>query len=188
MTSAAREATAQSAGEDAFTGVFREHAPFVFRALLAFGVADHAVDDAVQEVFLVLHRRWQDRPADGALRSWLFAIARRVAGHHRRALSRWIRKLSALPTAHAAASLAGQAEARAELAELQQSLDMLPERQRLAFFLVDIEQMPAVEAARALDVNINSFHSRLSAARRALALGREHADAPGTLERRHHHG
>lgn len=157
---------------EAFTATYRGHARFVARMLRGLGVSDHALDDAVQDVFVVVHKRWADRPGDQIVRRWLVAIARRVASHHRRGRRRWLSKLAALPRESGGSrciALERQTELREELARVQTFLDGLPERQRLAFLLVEIEGLGPAEAAELLEVNVNSFHSRLAAARRAFA-------------------
>ena len=70
------------------TEAFRAHGRRVFRILRRLGVAEASLDDAVQEVFLVAHRRWSSYDPDASMRSWLFGIARRVASHHHRSRQR----------------------------------------------------------------------------------------------------
>src|SRR5688572_18047664 len=66
-----------------FTEVFRQHAPYLWRALLGLGIRSADVDDACQEVLLVVHRKLPE--FDGrALRTWLYAICLRVASDYRR--------------------------------------------------------------------------------------------------------
>ena len=47
-------------------------------------------------------------------------------------------------------------------------MDALPHDLRAAFVLCDLEEMPGVEAARALDVRAGTLWRRLHEARRAL--------------------
>src|SRR6185503_5317683 len=64
--------------------VYDQHAAFVLRVLRGLGVGDDRVDDAVQDVFIVVHRRLAEFEARSALTTWLYAIARRVASGYRR--------------------------------------------------------------------------------------------------------
>src|SRR5262245_16032893 len=69
--------------ELSFADIFRQHARYLWRALLGLGVRPADVDDVCQEVLLVVHRRLPE--FDGrALRSWLYAICLRVASEYRR--------------------------------------------------------------------------------------------------------
>src|SRR5687768_5110220 len=65
--------------------LFAANARFVWRVLASHGVREADVEDATQEVFLVAHRRMEDwDPARAAARTWLYAIAIRVAANQRR--------------------------------------------------------------------------------------------------------
>src|SRR5687767_14378132 len=78
----------------AFDEVYEAHVGFVWRVLRTFGVPEAVIEDAVQDVFIVVHRRlgeWQGR---AAITTWLFAIARRVAGAHRRRVDRHIERMA----------------------------------------------------------------------------------------------
>jgi DNA-directed RNA polymerase specialized sigma24 family protein len=75
---------------------YRLNYGFVWRSLRRLGVPEHAVDDAVHDVFVVAARRLHEFEGRAALTSWLFAVAVRVAQHHRRAIARHARRRSAL--------------------------------------------------------------------------------------------
>ena len=66
-----------------FAEVFRDHAPFLWRATVALGVPERDADDLCQEVMLVVHRKLGDFRG-GSLRSWLYSICLRVTSDYRR--------------------------------------------------------------------------------------------------------
>ncbi|MBC8072980.1 MAG: hypothetical protein IAG13_31950, partial [Deltaproteobacteria bacterium] len=66
------------------TELFREHATFIARFVVRYGVDVADVDDVVQEVFLIAHAHGGYRPGPAKPTSWLAAIAVRVASSHRR--------------------------------------------------------------------------------------------------------
>src|SRR5687768_17376616 len=68
--------------------LYEEHAVFVWRSLRVLGVPPDGLDDAVQEVFLVVYRRLAEFEGRSSERTWLYAIARRVAGNLRRGFGR----------------------------------------------------------------------------------------------------
>jgi RNA polymerase sigma-70 factor (ECF subfamily) len=147
-----------------FDAVYADHIAFVWRNLRRLGVA--ALDDACQDVFLVVHRRMADLPPDN-VRSWLFGILRRVAADHRRTL----RRRGALPIESVAEpAAAGTAvDARAAAAELvHRILDQLDDDKREVLVLAELEQMTAVEIASAIGIPVNTVYSRLRAARQAF--------------------
>src|SRR5690349_18107283 len=83
--SAAEPEATNSVGVDK---LFREHSTYVAAFLRRLGVADDSVDDAVQEVFLVVHTRGGYRTGPASPRTWLGAITIRVAANTRRARMR----------------------------------------------------------------------------------------------------
>src|SRR6185295_4158846 len=74
--------------EERIAELFSEHANFVWRSLRGLGVFDADVEDAAQEVFLVVYRRLAEYEDRGLLRAWLFSISRQVASHYRRGANR----------------------------------------------------------------------------------------------------
>jgi RNA polymerase sigma-70 factor (ECF subfamily) len=129
-------------------------------------VREANLDDAVQEVFLVVHRRLGDLHAPEGVRSWLFAIAYNVARDHRRAAQRR-GPLEPLPESltdqHPDPSQA--LSRREDLRLLDAALDTLDDPKRAVFVLAEIEQLTVPEIASALGVNVNTVYSRLRLAR-----------------------
>ena len=69
--------------------LFDSHLAFVWRNLRRLGVPDPLVEDAAQDVFLVVHRRWDSWQAErSTVETWLFGIVLRVARNYRRAQQR----------------------------------------------------------------------------------------------------
>ncbi|MEI8259466.1 MAG: sigma-70 family RNA polymerase sigma factor [Deltaproteobacteria bacterium] len=68
------------------SAVYTEHAEFVWKGLFRLGVRESDLEDMVQEVFMVVHRRISSFDGSSRMTTWLFGIAMRVAaGYHRRA-------------------------------------------------------------------------------------------------------
>jgi RNA polymerase sigma-70 factor, ECF subfamily len=160
-----------------FDQVYRDEFPFVWRCLRGLGLRKPALDDAAQDVFLVVHRRLPSFRADSSLRTWLYGIVRNVAGNHRR---RHQRKGQNEPLPEQAAStIPGPAE-RAQEAEaaafMQRFLDGLEPDRREVFLLVVLEELSVPEAAAALGIPLNTAYTRLRLARAELVrvLNREH--------------
>jgi len=150
-----------------FDEVYTAHVAFVWRILRTFGVPPDQIEDAVQDVFVVVHRRLPEFEGRAAITTWLFAIARRVAGSHRRRAGN--AKTEALSD-----ELVGKADtfadaARAEAAATVVSiLQGMDEDKRVVFALVELEQLSVPEVAKLLDVNLNTTYSRLRLARVAF--------------------
>lgn len=163
-----------------FALVYEQHAAFVWRSLRVLGVPADSLDDAVQEVFLVVHRRLDEFEGRSSLRTWLYAIARRIARNVRRGAGRHgtpdrIAAEPADPAGGTPLELAEKAEAGRLLVEL---MSQLGQDQREVFLLVEVEEMSVPEAAEALGLNLNTCYSRLRSARarfeRGLATHRRH--------------
>lgn len=151
-------------------GLYEAHFDFVWRSLKHLGVPDATIDDAVQDTFVVAHRRLADFARRSSTRTWLFGIALRVARDHRRSRTRRERFLVAFgQRPERGVETPYDQTVRAEASRILQAfLDRLPEEQRAVFVLADIEQMTAPEIAEALEANLNTVYSRLRAARSAF--------------------
>jgi RNA polymerase sigma-70 factor (ECF subfamily) len=183
LSAASRRLPAQAAAATpSFEEVYEAHVEWVWRSLRRLGVPEASVDDALQDVFVVVHRRLGDFEGRSSLKTWLFGIVLGTARNHRRSARR------RAPETRLAAEVNDDLPARdargpedcAEDAEavrvLHALLDELPEDKREVFVLADLEEMSAPEIAAALDLNLNTVYSRIRAARLAFeqAVARYH--------------
>jgi RNA polymerase sigma-70 factor (ECF subfamily) len=152
-----------------FDEVYGAHFTFVWRVLRTLGVPEPGLEDAAQDVFVVVHRRLAEFEGRAAITTWLFAIARRVAASHRRSTGR-----DASRTEPLADEPAGVADTFAALSRAQAAatvmgiLDTMDEDKRIVFALVELEQLSVPEVARMLELNLNTAYSRLRLARQAF--------------------
>jgi RNA polymerase sigma-70 factor (ECF subfamily) len=160
--------------------LYREHFKSVWRVLLRLGVPRAQLDDAAQDVFLVVHRKLDAVEPDSRVRSWVYAIAVRVASEYRRRAGRRRTEPLDEDIADGAAGPARQSELREALRLLAQLLESLDEDRRVVFVLSELEQMSVPEIAQVLGVNPNTVYSRLRSARKAFeaALARRRAAGP----------
>lgn len=150
-------------GDFDFDALYRDNFAFVWRILRRLGVPLPQLEDAAQEVFVVVHRR-RDRWTHGSPRSWLFGIARRVASDIRRASRRGDRRLRAVAeVTQRGRDPSGRLEAADFVARVLDTMDV---DKRTVFILADIEGLTAQEIGDALEVNVNTIYARLRAARR----------------------
>ena len=154
-----------------FEDVYREHFRFVWRSLRRLGVPESDVADASQDVFVVVHRRLGEWEGRAAITTWLFAIARRVAGGYRRKRGRAEQRDAPLDDKHEDSADTFAALSRAQAAATVMAiLDTLDEDKRIVFALVELEQLAVPEVARMLELNLNTAYSRLRLARAAFEL------------------
>jgi RNA polymerase sigma-70 factor (ECF subfamily) len=148
----------------AFPAIYAEFFPAMWRTLRRLGVEPACLDDAVQDVFVVVHRRLAE--FDGrSLRGWLYAIAVRVASDHRRSAAQ--RRTVPLPDVlvDPAPDPARATELGDAVRLLHELLKELDEPKRTVFVLGELEELSVPEIAEALAENANTVASRLRAAR-----------------------
>lgn len=162
-----------------FHALYSQHFDFVFRNLKRLGVPAASLDDALQEVYLVVLRRIGGLQHDLHLKAWLFAIIIRVANNQRRSLRRRGTP-ETLAELHLASTQPGPFDmtARAQAAEfLHRFLNSLDDNRRATFVMAELEQLTAPEIAQALSANLNTVYSWLRTARIAFSKAVESVNA-----------
>lgn len=151
-----------------FTELFREHAPYAGRVLRNLGVGDADLPDALQEVFLVVHRKLSGFRGESAVRTWIYGICLRVAAAHRRRPFRGheVELDEGVPATDATPHEA--AERRQALARLDAALDRLDDDKRAVFVLYELEELTLAEVASAVGAPVPTVYSRLLAARKII--------------------
>lgn len=152
-----------------WTEIYRAHFDFVWRSLRRLGLPLTALDDAAQEVFLIAFRKLPEFEQRSSFKTWLFAIAWRVA----RRQQKQERQRAAQELTD---ELADQYEpgphertAQSEAVRLLYSLlDALDQDKRAVFVMAELEQMTMPEIAEVIGVPLNTAYSRLRAARKAF--------------------
>jgi RNA polymerase sigma-70 factor (ECF subfamily) len=162
--------------------LFQEHAVFVWRSLRRMGVAPADLEDATQEVFIVVHRRLDQYEERASMRSWLYAICMRVCSRQRRTASRRREEIVSEPPELVvqADQLAG-VEQREALQHLQRMLDALPEKQRTVFVLYEVEHMNITEISEALGCPQQTAYARLHKARERVRVELSRARLLGSI-------
>ncbi|WP_434427434.1 sigma-70 family RNA polymerase sigma factor [Nannocystis pusilla] len=147
-----------------FPELYQDHFEYAWACLRRLGVPPEAQEDALQDLFLVVHRRLPEFAGRSTLKTWIFGVARRVAARHRRTEARRLRRharlaaASATDPAFADDDELARREARRRLAEF---LDGLDDERRAVFVLHLYEEMSAPEIAQTLGVNVNTVYSRI---------------------------
>lgn len=151
--------------------IHENYADFVWRSLQRLGVRERDLEDQLQEVFIVVHRKLGSFDGSSELKTWLFGICLRIAVAHRRRAH--VRRETAtfdgeLPErgdSETPERSALEREARDELEALLSRLD--PEK-RAVFVMFEIEGLTAPEIASVMGTPLGTVYSRLAAARGEL--------------------
>ncbi len=183
MAAIVREPVAIATGNEGvgwtFAAVYQANFAFVWRTVRRLGVADSAVDDVVQDVFLVVHRQLATFRGESSIRSWLFVIASRIARDARRSLRRKPANLGGRGrvsdevdlVADVAPSPQDEVASSEAVRTLHALLDAMSDERREVFILAELEQMTVVDIAAAVGENANTVYSRLRAARADFERG-----------------
>lgn len=154
----------------AWQALYEQHVDGVYRLVSCLGVAEADVDDVIQRVFVVAHRRIKEIETIYNVRAWLRGIAVRVVADHRawhrvrrlkqgllRALTR-----AETPPAPTPERCADAAEVRRLVHDV---LGRMSPKLRDVLVLVDLEECKPGEAAALLRVPVNTVRSRRRLAR-----------------------
>ena len=152
--------------------LYRAHAADVSRWANRLGRSRIDPDDVVQEVFLIVRRRLGKFRGD-AFRPWLFRITMNVISNSRRRI--WFRGL--LPGHSSVPEQVipkdqwpdGNLDARERVACLDAMLGALPERERQALILFELEEMSGAEIAELMQVPAATVRGWLHRGRSRLA-------------------
>lgn len=157
---------AAGAGEQArFERLMAEHERMVLRTAFRLMGSSEDARDAAQEVFLRLFRHLGRIDEERDLRPWLYRVTVNVCHDLRRRSAH-----DELTDAQAAAGAdpeetAGAAE---RLRRLERALRRLPEKERAALVLRDIEGLPSREVAAILGSSEATVRSQIASARLKL--------------------
>lgn len=172
-------ARARNADEAAVRDLINATAPVVRRwALVQTGHAADA-DDLMQEVLIRMIRNLDALPEPPRLAGWLYAVTRNTAADRFRQRCRQRTATDSEKILQAAVADDPNPSSNAERDELgdvlRSAFHALPRRQREVFDLVELQGVPASEAAdilgiRSTSVRGNLFKARRNLRRRILAL------------------
>jgi len=155
-----------------FREVYDRFFAFVWRSAANRGIAKAALDDVVQEVFIVVHRKLPEFQGRSSMRTWIASIVRWV-------VTDYVRKRGnqsagdELPehTASASAMPSEELERKGAVELLEALLAKMTDEQREVFVLHELEHMSGIEIGEITGVNENTVWSRLRAARKIFQEG-----------------
>jgi RNA polymerase sigma-70 factor (ECF subfamily) len=165
-------ARARAGERDGADALLREIRPLVYRwAWIRTADADDA-DDVTQIVLVRVHERIVDFEGRSSFTSWLYRITANAAGelHRRRSVMRRLadRLRGRARTEPAAGDPLERIESLRIRDIVSRILETMPERQRVAFDLVDLQGFTPAEAADMLESNATTLRVHLLRARRTI--------------------
>jgi RNA polymerase sigma factor (sigma-70 family) len=171
---------------DCFATLFDRHCAEIYR-YLARRLGPDVAEDATAETFLVAFRKRDRFSADRQdARPWLYGIATRTIGEHRRAETRRHRAFGRLDRTAVTESFEDRAAGRVTAQQLggriSGMLGRLSAGERDLLLLIAWADLSYEEAAEALDVPIGTVRSRLHRARKKARKALGDVDPLSTTE------
>ena len=157
-------------GAPDIAAVHAEYADFVWRSLQRVGVRDPDLEDALQDVFVVVHRRLGEFEGRSKLSTWLFGIVVRVAHGYRRRNARndALSRAETFPRPVAPPTPEDEVRTAEARERLERALAALSPEQRSVLLMHEIEGIRCSAIAEMLGIPLGTVHSRLHVARAAF--------------------
>lgn len=153
-----------------FEAIYAAYVGFVWRVVRGMGVSEQHAPDAVQDVFVVVHRRLPEFDFACSVKTWLFEITYRVACDARRKSAR--ARQSEPLSDQLVAGAAGPDENTERLHSsrlLSELLEQMPNERRMVLICADVEGLSGPEIAELTGLPLNTVYSRLRRARLELS-------------------
>jgi RNA polymerase sigma-70 factor (ECF subfamily) len=167
-----------------FRDIFDAHAQTVWRTLYSLGIHPASIDDALQDVFLVVHEKIDEFEGRSHLATWIYAVTYRVAQNYRRRIRRRAHE-ELSETARCSRPTPEHLMANREAAAfVNEFCSRLSEEKRDVFVLCVLEERSAPDVATILGVNINTVYSRTRSARSEFREALSKVAAASAVERK----
>lgn len=164
------ETAVRADGHLSFERIYDERVSDVTRWVRAFGGRAGDIPDLVQDIFLVAHRRLPHFES-GNIPGWLYQIARRKVRDYRN--RSWVKSEVTLGAIEECFTAGGpdafeHISLRERAKMLDHLLSTLPDEQRAAIVLFEIDGLTGAQIAELQQVPINTVWARMHKARRRM--------------------
>jgi len=169
------QSAGQSGDERDFQQLYEQYGPAVYRICLRFLNHQAEAEDAVQEIFIKVYHSMDQFRGQAKLSTWLYRIAinhclNQQRNQKRRALLN-LEFLQAKDTNSAEEQDPHHWVEKSETAGLiQQAIQALPERQRMALILCRYENKSYQEIAVMMNCSVSAVESCIHHAKKALSV------------------
>jgi RNA polymerase sigma factor (sigma-70 family) len=160
---------------------FEEQFDYLYALLRRMGVPEADVEDAVQDVFTILWRRFDDYQPERPLRPWLAGIAIRRAYRYLDRNRREVPTSFVDPPGGRTAAVDDRVAAQALL---EQALARVPETNREALILHTLDGLSMAAVAEALAIPLATAYTRVGRARRAFVAAARKLQGEGAARTR----
>jgi RNA polymerase sigma factor (sigma-70 family) len=165
---------ASEGNEEAFAAIFERHHRGVLTLSRHMLGSREEAEDALQHTFAAAYRQLVEKEPPDHIRAWLYATARNRCSSVLRAR----RELPHGEVPATTAWLPDEVESRSDLRELLDDIVRLPEEQRVALVLAEIEELDHSEIAEVLGCRRDKVRALVFQARTTLGGWREARATP----------
>lgn len=159
-----------AAAPPSFRELYATHFSFTWRSLRYLGVPSRHLDDAVQEVWVAVHRRLADFQGRSDIKTWLFGIALNVQRNLYRAELRRAGHVP-LPEEELRSSVPDpllEREGREAWTQVMRFLSSLDDERRAVFVASLLEGLLPGETAQVCGLDVPTVYLRVRSLRRAF--------------------
>lgn len=173
-----------------FSEIYERYFSLVWRTARRLGVAEAALDDVCQEVFLAVYRQLPNYSGQSTVRTWVFGFILNVVQVHHRSLRRkstYHRAVGELVdpdtlTDGRQPSAYQYVRSNEALSIARIALADIDEDKRALFVMAALEGFTASEISDTLGLNVNTVYSRVRSARRQFQRLVRKQLVPGSVE------
>ncbi len=164
---------AKSGDQAAFARIYDRHAAVVLSLCRRLSLTE--AEDATQETFIRAYRLLEKVESANKLRPFLYGIARRVCSEFMRSKQRRKKHeaqamlIKTAEQSSRAVAPSDSAQHAEQMQQLDNAIDQLDDRQRLAIHLYYLEKDPIEAAKSALGLSRSGYYKLLAKARESLA-------------------
>lgn len=167
-----------------FADLYRDNVQAVARWAGRLGGPSLEMEDIVQEVFMIAHRRLPDFRGESRVSTWLFGITQNVVRHRRRkeGLRRWLSLAADDPgqSPPPRPTPVEELERREATRIVYRALDRLREKYRTVFVLFEIEGLSGPEIAALTGLSPATLRVQLHRARAQFTAALEEIGREGS--------
>jgi RNA polymerase sigma-70 factor (ECF subfamily) len=157
-----------------FRELYEKHFAFTWRTLRYLGVSDASLEDAAQDLWIVVHRRYADFEGRSDLNTWLFGIAINVERNRRRTEGRRGQLIELPPELRSeSGDPVLEHEGKDAWRLVQSFVESLDDTRRAVFVAALLEGLSAAETAEATGLDLTTVYNRIRALRRSFNLWAE---------------
>lgn len=158
---------------ESVVSVHARHSDFVWLSLQRLGIPERDLEDVLQEVFVVVHRKLHTFDGSSKITTWLFGICLRLSKSYRRRA--WFRRERFHDTnffEERAAQTVSPEERYAikqKGARLTEILNGIDPEKRAVFVMFEVDELSCEEIAETVGIPVGTVYSRLHSARKRFA-------------------